>query len=60
MKKMTNNKFNLYEEQINSIINTNALLLLLNKKNIINANEFTQAKEEALEEFQKEFPELFK
>lgn len=57
---MNRTEFNMYEEQINNIINTNALLILLNKKNLITASEFTQAKEEALLEFKKEFPNLFK
>jgi hypothetical protein len=52
-------KFELVEETINNILNTNALLIILNKKGIISADEFMKAKEEALREFKQEFPELF-
>lgn len=58
MKKNTGN-FNMFQEQINNIVNTNALLIALNKKGIINAKEFVDAKEEAIKEFRKDFPELF-
>lgn len=56
---MSNSKFNMYEEQINNILNTNALLILLNEKDLITAAEFTEAKEKALKEFRNEYPDLF-
>lgn len=52
--------FDSFEEQVNDILNTNALLLLLNKKGIITSEEFYNAKQEALESFKKEHPDLFK
>ena len=53
------NKFNPIHEQINNIVNTNALLIALNKKGLISSSEFMAAKNEAITEFKKEFPELF-
>jgi hypothetical protein len=57
----TNNKsnFNPIHEQINNIVNTNALLIALNRKGLITSNEFMSAKNEAIAEFKKEFPDLF-
>lgn len=51
--------FDSLEEQINNILNTNALLILLNKKGLIDADEFMTAKEEALKELKKQYPKLF-
>lgn len=48
------------EEQINTIINVNALLMLLTEKNIIKDYEFRGMKQKALEDFKNEFPQLFK
>ncbi|MDV2883851.1 hypothetical protein RYX45_01565 [Alkalihalophilus pseudofirmus] len=52
--------FDSLEEQINDILNMNALLALLNEKGIISAKEFVNAKQKALEEFKAEHPDLFK
>ena len=52
--------FDSLEEQVNNIVNTNALLILLNKKGVITTNEFLNAKDEALKEFKKLYPTLFK
>jgi len=51
--------FDMLEEQINNILNTNAILTILNKKGLITASEFVEAKEVALQEFKKQYPELF-
>lgn len=51
--------FDSLEEQVNNILNTNALLILLNKRGLINSTEFMEAKNEALQEFKKQYPELF-
>lgn len=51
--------FDSLEEQVNNILNTNALLILLNKRGLIDSKEFMEAKNEALREFKKQFPELF-
>lgn len=52
--------FNSLEEQVNNILNTNALLILMGEKGIINSEEFEYAKKLALKEFKHEYPELFK
>ncbi|MGG3966094.1 hypothetical protein [Heyndrickxia faecalis] len=52
--------FNLLEEEVNNIINTNALLILLNNKGLITDEEFYSAKKEAIEDFKYQFPDLFK
>ncbi|WP_405100841.1 hypothetical protein [Oceanobacillus sp. FSL H7-0719] len=52
--------FDTLEEQLNNISNTNALLLLLTKKGIIQPEEFYEAKRDALRALKLEFPELFK
>jgi glutamate 5-kinase len=51
--------FDSLEEQVNNILNTNALLILLNKRGLIDSKEFMEAKNEALQEFKKQYPELF-
>jgi hypothetical protein len=51
--------FNSLEEQVNNILNTNALLIVLNKKGLISSTEFLEAKEQALKDFKKQYPELF-
>ncbi|MFS0767085.1 hypothetical protein [Peribacillus phoenicis] len=51
--------FDSLEEQVNNILNTNAMLNLLNKKGIINSKEFMEAKDEALKDFKALYPELF-
>ncbi|MEH7736494.1 hypothetical protein QPL77_12915 [Bacillus pumilus] len=52
--------FDALEEQVNNILNTNALLILMGEKGVISSEEFEDAKNIALEEFKKEYPELFK
>lgn len=51
--------FDSLEEQVNNILNTNAMLNLLNKKGIITSKEFMEAKDEALKDFKTLYPELF-
>lgn len=51
--------FDSLEEQINNILNTNALLILLNKKGLIKTEEFLQAKDEALRDLKRQYPKLF-
>jgi len=53
-------EFDLLEEAVNNMINTNALLILLNEKGFITGDEFTKAKKEAIEDFKLDFPTLFK
>ncbi|MED1221552.1 hypothetical protein [Bacillus paralicheniformis] len=53
-------EFDLLEEAVNNMINTNALLILLNEKGFITSDEFTKAKKEAIEDFKLDFPTLFK
>lgn len=48
------------EELVNVILNTNALLLLLYGKGVIGKREFEESKEEALKNFKREYPYLFK
>lgn len=57
---MEKTEFNLYHEQINTILNTNAVLILLEDKGLITSEEFTKAKERAYDEYKREFPKLFK
>lgn len=51
--------FDTLSEQVNDILNFNALLMILSQKGLINNKEFLEAKEKALEEFKSQFPELF-
>ncbi|PQP82884.1 hypothetical protein C0Q44_16060 [Paenibacillus sp. PCH8] len=51
--------FDTLSEQVNDIVNLNALLILLSKKNLITNKEFLDAKDQATEDFKKQFPELF-
>lgn len=53
-------KFELVEETVNNILNVNALLIILNKKGLLDSEEFLKAKDQALKEFKQEFPDLFK
>ncbi|WP_127580783.1 hypothetical protein [Paenibacillus koleovorans] len=52
--------FDTLTEQVNDIVNLNALLLVLSKKGIISNSEFLEAKDKAIADFRKQFPELFK
>ncbi|MFS1518596.1 hypothetical protein V1503_19345 [Bacillus sp. SCS-151] len=56
---MENTEFNPLHEQINNSVNTNALIIMLNRKGLITAREFNNAKNEAITQFKNEFPELF-
>lgn len=51
--------FDSHEEQINTILNTNAILIILESKGLITTEEFISAKNDALKSFKKEFPNLF-
>jgi len=51
--------FDSLEEQINNILNTNALLIILNDRGLISPDEFYKAKQEALNELKREYPDLF-
>ncbi|MDF2536668.1 MAG: hypothetical protein K0S25_2003 [Bacillus sp. (in: firmicutes)] len=53
-------EFDSFEEQVNDILNTNALIILLNKKGLISKEEFSQAKDDALKAFKEQYPSLFK
>ncbi|MCL7871048.1 MULTISPECIES: hypothetical protein [Bacillus] len=53
-------EFDLLDETVNNILNTNALLIILNKKGFITSDEFIQAKEEAIADFKNDFPTLTK
>lgn len=47
------------KEEVNTLLNVNALILALNRKGLITADEFTLAKEQALADLKKEFPNMF-
>lgn len=54
------NNYNLLEEHVNNIVNTNALLILLNKKGLMNVDEFYEAKRVASQNFKRDNPNLVK
>lgn len=51
--------FKALEEQINDIVNLNALITVLQKKGLLTSEEFLEAKKQSIEQFKKEYPELF-
>lgn len=54
------NIFDQLSEQVNDIINLNALISILANKGIIETDEFIKEKDKALKEFKEQYPTLFK
>lgn len=52
--------FDLLKEQIDNILNTNALIILLYGKGLITIDEFFKAKDQAAKDFEKQFPQLIR
>jgi hypothetical protein len=53
-------EFSIAEETINNIVNINALGLVLVQNGIITDRQFARAKEQAIAEFKRDYPELVK
>jgi hypothetical protein len=53
-------EFSIAEETINNIVNINALGIVLIQNGVITDRQFARAKEQAIAEFKRDYPELVK
>jgi hypothetical protein len=49
-----------FTDTINDACNVRAIILLLHQKGIVSIDEFNKAKDQAIKDFKKEYPENFK